>query len=346
MELLSHRELLRIATLITEKIRQVQASRHRLVLQRVEQVLFEAQRLRVLCRQFDTALRRGWSAAAGKVLENAQSVLQDAPYHSSEALGAIAQARPKEASVGDVLAELRQCQEEFDQFEFDPKGPFLSVTTDAIELQDTYLGEFKVELDLSRVSETRHGSMYRVIALDPHPASSNSSVTHPHVSDEHLCEGEASAAIGAAIAEGRFFDFFSLVRSVLTTYNASSPYVSLADWSGVSCNECGYTCGSDDTHYCSSCEEDLCRDCISYCRKCDESTCRSCLEECGACGESICSSCRTRCPDCGRLICKQCHDDKQCPCVQERKEEDDHDSDKQPAQTAAGVPAGDQARAA
>ena len=63
-----------------------------------------------------------------------------------------------------------------------------------------------------------------MIALDPHPAALNDAVTHPHVSDERLCTGDAGAAIQAALAAGRVFDFFTLVRSVLVTYNPESPY--------------------------------------------------------------------------------------------------------------------------
>lgn len=313
---------------IVERLQQLHANRQRLVIQRIEQVCFEAHRLQALCRQLETAIGRGWSAATGKVLETAECILRDAPHHSSEANQAIAQASPQKVMLGDVLAELRQCQEEFGSLQFSPEGPSLSITTDAIELEDTYLGEFQIELDLSRLTEPRHGSIYRIIALDPHPACSNNSVTHPHVSDERLCEGDASAAIGAALACGRLFDFFSLVKGVLATYNPNSPYVSLNDWSGVSCHDCGYTTDPDELHYCSSCEEDYCGECISYCRRCDEGTCRGCLEECNACGELVCPSCKLSCPECGRLICNTCHEEQQCTCVQELQESKENEDER------------------
>jgi hypothetical protein len=47
--------------------------------------------------------------------------------------------------------------------------------------------------------------------MDPHPSSRNNEVTHPHVSGERLCAGDAGAAIEAAIASGRICDFFVLV---------------------------------------------------------------------------------------------------------------------------------------
>ena len=71
-----------------------------------------------------------------------------------------------------------------------------------------------------------------------------------------------------ALAGGRICDFFLLVRSVLTCYNPDSAYVSLDNWHGVSCYECGYTTCPDDLSYCTTCDRDFCSDCASYCRRC------------------------------------------------------------------------------
>ena len=108
-----------------------------------------------------------------------------------------------------------------------------------ITLEDVYLGEFEIRLDVFRLSELSSRIPYTVIALHPHPASSSDDVTHPHVSGRHLCEGDGSAAIRAALSHGRLFDFFSMVLGVLRTYNSDSPYVRLEDWNGVSCYDCG-----------------------------------------------------------------------------------------------------------
>jgi hypothetical protein len=196
-------------------------------------------------------------------------------------------------------------------------------------LEDHYFGEFEIQLRLGNLAEMkRHSSTYRIVALDPHPASCNEAVTHPHVSDEHLCEGDAGAAIESALTNGRICDFFQLVHSVLTTYNPRSPFVSLDDWEGRPCHDCGYTMHSDNSSWCTSCEEDFCEDCSSYCRSCDETTCLGCLQNCEACNDPVCPSCMTTCPDCGRSICKSCKDEVLCPCVKENEEnEDDSDQD-------------------
>jgi hypothetical protein len=62
------------------------------------------------------------------------------------------------------------------------------------------------------------------------PSSCRAEVTHPHVLDDHLCEGEGRQAIHAALTAGRLVDFFHLVKGILETYNEDSPYEALSDW--------------------------------------------------------------------------------------------------------------------
>lgn len=68
--------------------------------------------------------------------------------------------------------------------------------TDVIELDGLYLGAFWIELSWSNSRDTQ--LTYQIVADDPHPAAHDSSTTHPHVSNQTLCEGEGSAAIKAA----------------------------------------------------------------------------------------------------------------------------------------------------
>ena len=139
--------------------------------------------------------------------------------------------------------------------------------------------------------------------------------------------GDAGAAISAALAAGRICDLFLLVRSVLMHYNPHSPFVSLDNWHGIACHECGYITSGDDVFWCAACEHDFCGDCSSYCRRCDESTCINCLENCPACDEPVCPSCMTRCPDCEEPICKTCLEEQQCPCIEENEENQDEQAE-------------------
>ncbi len=71
---------------------------------------------------------------------------------------------------------------------------------------------------------------YRVIALDPHPAAGNEMVTHPHVSDEHVCLGDATIAVKQALATGRVCDACHLIplqaRKAISEYLEVRPPVS------------------------------------------------------------------------------------------------------------------------
>ena len=117
---------------------------------------------------------------------------------------------------------------EFTNLDIDIKAHEVAVTTDKITLEDVLLGEFEIRLKWDCIGRVQ--KPYRVIARDPHPAAKNEDVTHPHVQDEHLCEGEGQTAIAAAIAEGRLYDFFLLVSQVLHTYGRGSAYVALDRW--------------------------------------------------------------------------------------------------------------------
>jgi len=69
-----------------------------------------------------------------------------------------------------------------------------------------------------------------------------------------VCEGDGAAAIKAALEEGRLCDFFSMVGSILNTYNPDNPYVALSDWDGVACYECGYVMDYESSYYCTYCD--------------------------------------------------------------------------------------------
>src|SRR4029078_3338290 len=99
----------------------------------------------------------------------------------------------------------------------------LSVITEAILLDGVYLGPFEIQLNWSRAPDSDR-ICYRVMAEDPHPAESRDNVTHPHVMDELLCEGDGKHAIRLALSEGRLLDFFTLVAGLLRTHQPESPF--------------------------------------------------------------------------------------------------------------------------
>ena len=323
-----HREMTRLAELIHQQLKTQAAARLSQVVIAVQNFLGNLAQLGDLSRLLTICAGREWNGAAESLCDRIRRMLLDQSYYSVHIEQALQGGGRRVFGVRDILADLRQVEEEFGGFRYDRGQKTLSVTVGPVELEGVYLGEFEIRLLVANLAQAcRSNTIYRIVALDPHPAGCNQSTTHPHVSDERLCEGEASAGIRSTLAEGRICDFFQLVNAVLTTYNPSSPYVALADWNGRPCHDCGETMSESNSSSCSSCDNDFCDGCISFCRSCDESTCPACLECCSACGEKMCPSCKTECPDCGETLCPSCLKESKCSCLEEPQpnEEDDHD---------------------
>ncbi len=164
-----------------------------------------------------------------------------------------------------LYTDLVALASEFGGIEYDLRQRRLSVTTEPIELSGVYLGPFEIQLNWSRQgSFGRHA--YRINARDPHPPESRQDVTHPHVADGVLCEGEGKHAIAQALEQARLLDFFTLVAGVLRNYNADSPFVELELWSGVTCTDCGaMIVDGGDGYACQSCGETICGSCEISC---------------------------------------------------------------------------------
>jgi hypothetical protein len=152
---------------------------------------------------------------------------------------------------------------------------------------------------------------------------------HPHVQGNQLCEGDGRAPIRQALAEGRLFDFFLLVRQVLQTYNAGSAYVCLTEWHGIECRDCGRLMTEDERDHCTECGAEVCYDCSILCRDCDRSFCSDCAPRCPGCEETFCASCRSRCAGCGDLFCEECLTDDRCSSCRKTHEEETENADGQ-----------------
>ena len=324
---LTQRHLVRVAGRIRQQLSMFHSARGNQTQAPLDILLDRMQTLQAARQNLSLCRDRSWAAATSRAMAAVSSALREVPYYVGQVEQAMEHSQVALPSLRDVYQELIQTQEEFGELLYHDEGDLLAVQTEPIELEDVYLGEFEIQVHVFSLSQMQHGTVYRIVALDPHPAASNESVTHPHVSDENLCAGDAGAAIKAALAAGRLCDFFMVVRSVLTNYNSSSPYVSLDRWEGTPCYDCGYIMGSDDAFYCDRCQNDYCQECISHCSRCDAMCCRDCLGECSVCGELACYNCMTKCPDCRQPLCSGCLDDRACTCNEEQ-EENENDSTK------------------
>jgi hypothetical protein len=251
-------------------------------------------------RRLQEVRRRGWSekhAAIGLV--RSSLALQREIEAYADRLQRFAM-RPASPTLRDLDQELAALEEEFEEAVYDPGARVVSVATESIELEEVDLGRFRIVLVCEQVEEPD----YRIEALDPRePGSSDfANVTHPHVRDEELCEGAGRNAIREAFAFGRLFDFFTLVRQVLRTYNPDSAYARLDEWDGVPCSDCGYRASDERSLSCSRCDDSICLDCSRSCSECGSDLCSACSDSCNACGERYCSDCLSSndglCDDC------------------------------------------------
>jgi hypothetical protein len=230
--------------------------------------------------------------------------------------------------AADLLAELRQLEDDFGGVRIGWQEGYLAVETEAITLEEVPLGSFAIELYGDRLPRRADSSCFEIVALQPNPAASDERVTHPHVLNQHLCAGDAGRALARALEQGRLADAFSLVASVLRHYNPDSPHVALAAWGGEECHDCGHTMREGDSSFCEGCDHDFCEDCtsgctacssirchrcLSTCAVCQELCCRGCLEATGPAGRPCCPSCRSRCAVCGaELPNDELHPESRC----------------------------------
>lgn len=332
---MNDKELVRVAGTIESALRQLRKSRY---MRCAAQLSLFAGTMRNLIddsRKLAVAMSRDWLAAAEHSCKAVSRQLGEIPFLASNIQSLLDRRHREMPTLSAIAADLWALQQEFDDVEFNGEDNTLCVVTEAISLEDIYLGPFRIALCLDSLHELYQKVPYFVIAVDPHPAATDDAVTHPHVSHDVVCEGDGAAAIRTALETGRLVDFFTMVRSILTTYNPDSPYVSLADWEGVPCYECGYVMDSEQSYSCTYCENAVCDECSAVCATCGEIVCKSCAGTCEICESSLCPQCaKKKCSECESVCCGSCLDDGLCPdCKEERDNHEEETEDNQDATT-------------
>ena len=279
--------------------------------------------------------------------------------YSSSHLTAINKSRPAGMSTSsDMLKDFAQMEEEFYEFRIDLRNWKISATIpDPIVLEGVYLGEFRIVLNLKSMRDGNfEPTAFKIVAVNPHPAWGRPEITHPHVSSEELCAGDAKLPVKNALRQGRILDAFLLIKSVLQTYNSGSPHVKLSAWEGQPCHECGERGDEDypEPEKCNNCRQMYCSNCSETCDVCDRTCCCSCMCKCETCDKEVCPSCikindidqkeicagcSTTCDNCSKTV-DNAHfdtDHGMCDsCVDDLPDEDadDEDADDEDADTA------------
>jgi hypothetical protein len=204
-----------------------------------------------LVRQIRRAQLRGWHLATSELLSDLRHTIPSVQHELATVVQSLSRSAALERFVAatDIYHDLVALGDEFEDLSYDVRGRRLSVTTEPIVLEGVYLGPFEIQLQWARLARS-DTTAYRILAKDPHPAESRDNVTHPHVMDEILCEGDGRHAIRQALAQDRLLDFFTLIAGILRTYNPESPSVELALWSGSTCSDCGAVVQEDESFSC------------------------------------------------------------------------------------------------
>ncbi len=277
-------------------------------------------------RRISRCTDRGWHLAGQRLAEQLRSQLYDLTIDLAVCRDEANRPPQPPPTLASLYAEMQQAVREFGDIAYHPEENSVSVTTEPIVLEHVSLGPFEIRLRLEHLGDGDYGRAIRIVALDPNPAAANEAVTHPHVSDERLCPGDAGAALNSALAGGRLCDVLQIVQSVLSTYNAESPYVALENWNGRSCPECDYVMGDEDGYRCEACEEDVCDECTVSCAGCHDLFCKGCVTSCPLCGDNLCARCVDACKECGQTACTGCLDEGLCPtCIEKREDNDENE---------------------
>ncbi len=296
----NHKTLLRAAERIASRLQRLRAAP--IPFELPDEHWDQCQRL---IRQIDLCTSRSWLHAAGILKDRLEYALErcsDRLRNIGRQVSGYGRLGSLQ-SVREILQDLVALEDEFENVIAEGSSHTISVTTQPIVLEEIALGAFEIRLHWDRIGERRP---YEVVALSPNPAGESSDTTHPHVKGDQLCEGDGQAAIAQALRTGRLLDFFQLVSRILDTYNSSSAYVSLSEWNGSPCADCGAVLGEDDQYSCDRCSDLQCRDCLSSCVRCDALCCHTCTTCCRSCEESVCSRCERTCSQCERVYCTSC----------------------------------------
>ena len=269
------------------------------------------------------AIERDWRHAARTLVSDNRFCRDDFAAglkDLSEAAAAVTSPKPHHCSVQSLLDDLVDLQEGFKELRWNRDE--LWVRTEAITLEEIYLGPFEIRMPIACLGTEGGNEDFKVNALDPQPSSKSDEVVHPHVEASVLCTGDGTVSIGRAMADGRILDLFQLIHAILTTYNPDSAYVRLDHWNrgSLSCADCGYDVDEDETLYCQSCQSDFCQECTYGCGQCAETVCRGCSIHCPLCEMRYCQRCTSTCAQCERVVCRDCINDQGlCESCQEKQ---------------------------
>ncbi len=195
-----------------------------------------------------------------------------------------------------VMQELHGAAREFGGVHF--YGKTVKVIIGPISFGELKLGRFVIRytpesMQVGGGETTGLGA----IPLEPNYAwNCEDRICHPHVEGSRICLGDGVGQTGRALIDGRYFDAMLLVREVLRTYSAQSPYRRLDRWT------------QEQNRRCQACQEMIPAEEGKKCtrRGCSALTCEACEKKvvaCTKCKGFPCGGHRVPCRTCKAVTC-------------------------------------------
>lgn len=161
----------------------------------------------------------------------------------------------------EIIKDIVGLEKEFVSMRFNNRSKTIYVETEDIVLKDEHqvlhnLGPMEIAYKAS--STQLH---LRVKAVRP-VTHQHSNHYHPHIDHNgSICMGESSTRLYNAHKEADVYSIFMTIKSLLETYNISSPYSPLENWDGTPCDHCGRNGDEARRLKCSICNDSVCHDC-------------------------------------------------------------------------------------
>jgi len=327
------KKLIHMATRVQEALLELKHSRYLQLSKQLTAFAGQLKEITTESRKIEMALAHQWFAATEKCCDRVYRLFNEISSSVSRVRPLAERKKQDIPSLSTIAEELQAAEDEFGGIDINLQKNTISLVTEPITLEYTYLGPFEIKLQVGQLSHLHQNAPFDVIALEPNPASQDETVTHPHVSNEKLCQGDGTLAIRQALGSGRVLDFFTLVTNILKTYYPGGAYVGLDEWDGTACHDCGFIVSRDNAYCCTRCDYDYCENCSAYCRICDDVCCLGCSEKCSACGHSVCKYCMGQCAACEESFCIDCLEHGICEtCLQEKEQENEEKEPENSAQ--------------
>ena len=129
---LSKQKLVRIAQAIQEQLSSLKINYYSQLQTHMSILLENLGQYQAVQRKLGICTSRGWLAGANRLTRNLIELLRDIPSISSSVEWSIGPCQKQIPSLGDILADLEQAQQEFPTLAYHAEDQILSVITEPI----------------------------------------------------------------------------------------------------------------------------------------------------------------------------------------------------------------------